>query len=102
MYRALAQLFAREARGLAEGDDAEDGFRAGAPLALLMAPDVLRDEAHAAPHEERARALRRVKLVGRHREKVTAEFFHIDRHSSCGLHGVRVQPQMTIPTGSLL
>src|SRR5205807_546242 len=70
-FRSGATL-ALQTRRHAEGDDSGDRFRSGATLALLMPADALRDEPHAAFDVERADAFRRVELVRREREQVAA------------------------------
>ena len=68
--------------------------RARAHAALVTAAVDQRREQHAriaAPHVERADALRSVHLVGGHRGQVDLQLVHVERNLADGLHGVGVE-----------
>src|SRR6058998_3420222 len=81
-------------RRRAKRDDVGHGFRAAAPLPLLMTADLLGTEPHALANKQRATSFRGINLVRRKRKQITAERFNVDRNSAGGLHRVSVQPQM--------
>src|SRR5712691_12881265 len=78
----------------AKRDDVGDGFSAAPPLSLLMTTDLLRSQAHSFANKQRAGSFRRVDLVRRKRNQITAERLNVDRNPAGGLHRVSVQPQM--------
>ena len=86
---ACAQL-----RRLAEADDARHVERARAHAALVAAAADLLGEQHArvaAPHVERADALRAVHLVRAHRHQVDLRLVDVERHLADRLHRVGVE-----------
>ena len=85
---------AQDVARLAEADDERDRQRARAHPALVAAAVHLRDEAHArlaAPHVERADALRAVHLVRRDRREVDVHLLHVEVDLADALHRVRVE-----------
>src|SRR5437868_11635304 len=61
-----------------------------------MPANILRDEPHAATHEERARAFGCIELVSREREQITTELLNINGHAPRRLNGICVKAQVTI------
>ena len=76
----LGERLARQPAGDAEPDDAGHVLGPRPQPPLLPGPDDHRPQAHPAPHEERADALRGVELVSGDRQEVDAERRHVDRH----------------------
>ena len=89
--RSVLELRPGDAGGGAQPRDGRHvlGTRPATPL--LPAAGRGRDQPPAAPHPERAGALRPVELVGRQRQQIDAETLHVDRDLADRLHGVRVE-----------
>src|SRR5712691_3108530 len=91
MFVAFRHFALGQFRRRAKRDDVGNGFRASAPLSLLMTTDLLRGQTHAAADKQGSRSFRRVNLVRRKRKQITTQRFNVDRNSAGGLHGVRVK-----------
>src|SRR5437868_4274019 len=61
-----------------------------------MPANILRDEPHAATHEERARAFGCIELVSREREQIATELLNINGQAPSRLNGICVKAQVTI------
>src|ERR1700730_5485735 len=66
------QVFTGKSGSGAESNNGCHVFRAAPPFALLMATDILRRQSDTSSDIERSCSLRRIKLMRRDREKITA------------------------------
>src|SRR6267142_7284258 len=66
------QLFCRKSGGRAESNNAGYVFRAAPPFAFLMTTYILWRQSDTSSHVERSCSLRRIKLMRRDRQKITA------------------------------
>src|SRR5207245_496403 len=96
LWPALGRPPARGARASAAHrhagpDDSGHGLRTGAPALRLPAAGLQRGEASAAPHVQRAHALRPVELVRVDREEIDRDLPDVNAKRADGLDGVAVE-----------
>ena len=80
MFTVRGDASQGDLRGFAHADNAGNVFRAGAPIALLVAADHKRRESDAAAHVQRADALGRMKFMAGYRQQIDRQLFDVNRN----------------------